>query len=261
MPQTRRNFIMPLTIINAQLGRSKKFLKKCAPQRIIKEKVKETALKKIIPTTMIVAESLGSFAGHAQNINKTLLAYNGLYDTKNITQYVPFLPKIKNEDIFPPLGSFDFLPRNNFKKNSECLREPYNGTPELLDYFIENLIPKRKGKKDYNPFYQKGKSFIEIGKKYNINPAVLVAIGMQESARGTSYAAIRKNNIGGITLKKGHAEFKTVEECIESMAEVIDKRLKENYNSIEAIGKSGKYCDKSASDLWIKNVMFFLNKM
>ena len=252
---------MPLTILNAQLCHSKKFIKKYTPQKVVKEKIKQTALKKIIPTTMIVAESLGSFSAHSQNINKSLLAYNDVFQSKNVTRFVPFFPKTKDENIFPPLGSFDFLPRNNFKKNSECLREPYNGTAEQLDYFIEKLIPKRKGKKDYNPFFGKARSFIKISEKYNINPTVLIAIAMQESARGTSYAAIKKNNIGGIILKNGHAEFKNVEDCIEKMAEIINKRFEGNCNSIEKIGKSGKYCAKSASELWIKNVMFYLNKM
>ena len=252
---------MPLTVLNAQLGRSKKFLKKIVPANAIKEKVKETGLKKVIPATMIVAESFGSFSPHAQNVNKALMAYNGIFETKNITNFMPFMPKAKDENIFPPLGSFNFLPRNHFKRDSECLREPYNGTAELLDYFIESLIPARKGTKNYNPFYGKAESFIKIGQKYNINPTVLVAIGMQESARGTSFAAIRKNNIGGIMIKNGHARFNTVEDCIETMARIINNRLNENCTTIETIGKSGRYCDKKAADLWIKNVLFFLNRM
>ena len=119
---------------------------------------------------MIVAESFGSFSPHAQNVNKALMAYNGIFETKNITNFMPFMPKAKDENIFPPLGSFNFLPRNHFKRDSECLREPYNGTAELLDYFIESLIPARKGTKNYNPFYGKAESFIKIGQKYNIKP-------------------------------------------------------------------------------------------
>ena len=252
---------MPFRINNARLVQSKKFIKKYLPQKVVKEKVKETTLKKIIPTTMIFVESFGAFSGHSQNLNKALLASNDIFQSKNVTNFMPFMPKTKNENIFPPFGSFDFLPKNKFKKNSECLRESYNGTAEQLDYFIENLIPKKNGKKDYNPFYKKADTFIKIGEKYNVNPTVLIAIAMQESGRGTSFAALKKNNIGGIMLSKGHAKFQNVDDCIEKMAQIINERLSDNYNSIEKIGKSGKYCEKSVADLWIKNVMFYLNKM
>ena len=53
----------------------------------------------------------------------------------------------------------------------------------------------------------------------------------------------------------------TVEDCIETMAKIINNRLNENCTTIETIGKSGRYCDKKAADLWIKNVLFFLNRM
>lgn len=252
---------MSFTIINAQLGRSKKVLKKILPQKISKEEIKQTALKKIIPTTMIVAESLTPLISHAEEANKVLKFGVNYWDTEKFVHFIPKTFKPKQERLLPPLGNYDFVPKNNFSKNSEFLRKPYSGTIEELEYFIEDLIPKRKGKKDYNPFYKKAESFVEIGKKYNVNPTVLIAIGMQESGRGTSYAALKKNNIGGITLKTGLAKFNTVEDCIEKMAEIIDKRLKENYNSIEKIGKSGKYCAKSSADEWIRNVVFYLNNM
>lgn len=256
---------MHIPRIHAQLRRSKVNVKRFLSNTSLPQKVKNTAVKKIIPTTMIVAESFNSLSANAQNVNKTMLAYTK-FNPKIIENFMPYMPKTKEKPLPLPLAlrkemGMNLTPKNKFKKNSLCIREKYNGTAEELDYFIEKLIPKRNGKKDYNPFYKKGESFIKIGNKYNINPTVLVAIGMQESGRGTSIAALRKNNIGGIYLKSGHAQFETVEECIERMAKTIDKRLKENYTTIEAIGKSGRYCDETVSELWVKNVMFFLNKM
>lgn len=254
---------MHIPRIHAQLRRSKVNVKRFLSNTSLSQKVKNTAVKKIIPTTMIVAESLGSLSANAQNVNKALMAYAD-FDPKIIVNFMPHLPKTKVEPLPLPMPlrrEMNLTPKNKFQKNSLCIREKYNGTAEELDYFIEKLIPKRNGKKDYNPFYKKGESFIKIGNKYNINPTVLVAIGMQESGRGTSIAALRKNNIGGIYLKGSHAKFETVEECIERMAKTINKRLNENYTSIEAIGKSGRYCDKTVSELWVKNVLFFINKM
>lgn len=250
---------MPLTPINAQLGRSKKFLKKCVSPKVVSERVKEVALKKVIPTTMIVAESLSPVSVHADDYSKSIASGLNYWNSGHLKHFVP--RKIAKSKLLPPIGRSSYMPWNNFNKNSDCVRKSYKGTAEQLDYFIESLIPKKDGKKDYNPFYKKGKSFIEIGKKYNVNPTVLVAIGMQESGRGTSYAAMKKNNIGGIMLKSGHAEFKSVDDCIAKMAEIIDRRANENCKSIEKIGQSGKYCAKSVADLWVKNVVYFLNQM
>lgn len=253
---------MNIKRIHAQLMRSKNSVKRILPHVAVPSGMKETAVKKIIPTTMLVAESLTSLSGHAANVNKAMPAYGNWMDFgKMITNFMPPMPKVKEEELPLPLGMKFFTPKNKFNKNSLCLREKYNGTAEELDYFIEKLIPARQGKKDYNPFFKKGKSFIEIGEKHKINPTVLIAIAMQESGRGTSLAAVKKKNIGGIYLNNKHAAFKNVEDCIEKMAQTIDKRLKENYTTIDAIGKSGKYCEKSVSDLWVKNVVYFLNKM
>ena len=241
---------MHIPKIQAQFQRSKSRVKNYLPQKIIPQKIKQAAMKKIIPSAMIAVESLTTLSGHAQGVNKSLITFSN-YDPKDFEIFVPFLPKAKNE-FLPPLGSMNFVPKNKLR---------YKGSAEELNYFIEKLIPRRNGRKDYNPFYGKAQSFIDIGNKYNINPTVLIAIAMQESGRGTSIAAVKMKNIGGIYINNKHAKFENVEQCIEEMAKTIGKRVRENYNTIDLIGKSGKYCDKSKSDLWVKNVVFFLNKM
>lgn len=222
------------------------------------KKVPQKVIRKAVPATIIVAESLTGLTSHAAGIEKfdppfkKFLAH-GIADW--------FEPKTNRADYITPLAVKSLTPKNNFKKNSPCLSEQYKGTAEELNYFIDKLIPKKNGSKEYNPFYGKGEAFIKLGKKYNVNPTVLVAIGMQESGRGTSTAACKLKNIGGIYLNNKKAKFEKVEECIEIMASTINKRINENCKSVADVGNSGKYCDKSASDVWIKNVMFFLNKM
>lgn len=253
---------MHLTRIQAQIRYGRMGLRKFAPQKIIKNKIKETSLKKVVPATMLVAESMASLSGHAQALNKAVQD-TSVFERFAIPQFVPDVPKIKAKTLpFPlNLGKLSVAPRNHYNKNSKFLREKYKGTAEELDYFIEKMIPSRNGSKEDNPFYGKGKAFIDIGQKYNVNPTFLVAIGMQESGRGTSSAALKKNNIGGITVKSGLKKFTSVEDCIESMAQIIDTRIRENLTTVEAIGKSGKYCDKSVGDLWAKNVIYYVNMM
>lgn len=253
---------MHLTRIQAQFRYGRMSLRKFAPQKIIKNKIKETSLKKVVPATMLVAESMASLSGHAQALNK--VAQDTIdFERFAIPRFMPKVPKFEEKTLPFPLntGRLSAYPRNNFNKSSKFLREKYKGTAEELNYFIEKMIPSRNGSKTYNPFYGKGKAFIEIGQKYNVNPTFLVAIGMQESGRGTSSAALKKNNIGGITVKSGLQKFARVEDCIQSMAQIIDKRIRENLTTVEAIGKSGKYCDKSVGDLWAKNVIYYVNMM
>lgn len=218
---------------------------------------KQTAMKKVIPSAVLIAESLGSFSAHAQHFEKGLLAYDEFTRAKTITNFIPKSPKPKAVPI-PPLAGNDFMPKNNYSVNSHCVRDIYRGTEAELNHFIEKLIPAKKGRKDYNPLYNKGESFIRIGKKYNINPSVLAAISMIESSRGTSVLALKKNNVGGLNTKR---KFKDVEECIEKMAEILDKRYKEGTRTVKEIGLSGKYCAKEAGEHWAKNVVFFLNRM
>ncbi len=216
-------------------------------------------IKKLVPAAMIITESLGSLNAHApirikpDNIPLHLskIGVANWFDTDPFdgrTLYIK--PAVKN-----------LLPKNHFNKNSACLRETYKGTAEDLNYFIDKLIPKRNGTKEYNPFYKKGEAFIKFGQQYNVNPTVLIAIGMHESGRGTSKAAREMKNIGGIYLNNKRAKFDNVEDCIEIMAQTINTRIKANNKSIADVGNSGKYCAKTSSEEWINNVMFFLNKM
>lgn len=251
---------MHLTRIEACLRYGRMNLKKFTPQKIINEKVKEKTLKTVVPVTMAVAELVTSLSGHAQSLIKTAPETFG-FQRFELPKFVPYMPK-REEKTYPfPLSNLDLTPKNHFNKNSKFLRTQYSGTVEELDYFIEKLIPAKNGSKTYNPFYKKGKIFIDAGKKYNVNPTFLVAIGMQESGRGTSSAALKKNNIGGITLKSGQKKFVNVEDCIYDMAQIINKRISERLTTVDAIGKSGRYCAKSASEQWVKNVMYYVNKM
>ncbi len=132
---------------------------------------------------------------------------------------------------------------------------------EDLDRAIDELA-KSMGKKASTCVMKgKGKVFLEMGEKYGVNPVTLIAIGMQESARGTSKAARSKNNIAGLTGRKGQIRFDSVDSCIESLAKLLQKHVRNGRTTIEKLGYSGKYCAKSHSGEWVKNCKFYINKI
>lgn len=137
--------------------------------------------------------------------------------------------------------------------------DPYKTAKELNVLLNDLLITK--GNKT-NPIKNKAAVFLNKAEKYNVNPVLLMAISMAESSRGTSVAARTKNNIGGIMGRKGLRKFPKVEDCIEAMAETVAKHHKESHlNTLEELGRSGKYCDKSVAEKWIKHVMFYVKKL
>ncbi|ACI30582.1 TPA: NlpC/P60 family protein [Bacillus thuringiensis] len=67
-------------------------------------------------------------------------------------------------------------------------------------------------------FTGKGKDFIQIARKNNIDPVLLTAIAFHETGRGTSNAVKNKNNPGGIMGKGGLRTFSTLDEGLDYMA-------------------------------------------
>lgn len=132
---------------------------------------------------------------------------------------------------------------------------------EQIDAAIDELIKPMSRKSKRNALKGKGKVFAEMGEKYGVNPVSILAIAMTESARGASSAALTKNNIGGLTGRKGRIKFDSVESCIESMAKLLQKHVKNGRTTIEALGRSGKYCAKSHSAQWIKHNNFYIKKI
>ena len=135
----------------------------------------------------------------------------------------------------------------------------YKSAKELNDS-LNNLLTKKISAA--NPLKNKAVVFLNKADKYGVNPVLLMAISMTESARGTSSAALNKNNVGGIMGKKGLRKFSNVESCIDVMAATVAKHHKERHlNTLYELAHSGKYCDKSVADQWIKHVMFYIKKL
>ena len=99
-------------------------------------------------------------------------------------------------------------------------------TVEQLDNAIEELIKPKSKKHSRNALRGKGKVFMEMGEKYEVNPASILAIAMTESGRGVSSPALIKNNVGGLTGRKGLIKYSSVDDCIEAMAKLLQKHIK-----------------------------------
>jgi Mannosyl-glycoprotein endo-beta-N-acetylglucosaminidase len=105
-----------------------------------------------------------------------------------------------------------------------------------------------------------GHLFVEAGKKYQINPALLAAISIHETGNGTSNAARFKFNVAGMMGKNGLKSYSSIEESIFDMA----RNLRQNYLdqgklTIAQIG--AKYAPVGASNdpnqlnnHWVKGV-------
>lgn len=131
---------------------------------------------------------------------------------------------------------------------------------DSLTSSFNNLLLKNEHKK--NPLNGKAKVFLKKAKQYNVNPAVLMAIAMHESARGTSEAAKLKRNVGGVMGAKQLKKFKSVDNCIEEMAQIVSKHHKDsNINTVEELAYSGKYCAKSAAKEWSTGVMYYIKNL
>ena len=92
-----------------------------------------------------------------------------------------------------------------------------------------------------------GKTFIEAGEKYGINPGVLAAISMHETGNGSSNLAKTHNNVGGMMGKTGPMSFGSIEIGIDRMADNL-KRLyiDQGLTSVEDIQK--KYAPLGAEN-------------
>lgn len=174
-------------------------------------------------------------------------------------------PAMPNKDVFikepaPAPSKAKITPTTPVY--SEKLLFDYQAPSEDLDSLISKLLEPKRFQKTKNPLFNKGKQFIEISQRHGVDPRVIIAIAMQESDRGISKAAINKNNIGGMTGKNGLIKYERLEDCIEAMARVLERHTKKNkIFTIEELGNSGKYCDKSVSKLWIKNVRYYLRRL
>jgi hypothetical protein len=149
---------------------------------------------------------------------------------------------------------------NKIGSNSD-ISNKYEWSEEAFDKVLEEMLnaPRYKGKFKNSILRSQAKAFIETGKKYNIDPRLIAAVAMQESARGTSSVALKYNNVGGLMANGGYIKFSTPAESIDSIGKTLQSRYNEGYNTPVKIAQSGRYCAKKASAEWLQNVNSYLS--
>ncbi|MFJ7726546.1 glucosaminidase domain-containing protein [Neobacillus sp. NPDC097160] len=112
-----------------------------------------------------------------------------------------------------------------------------------------------------------GEVFVNAGKRFNINPALLTAIAQHETGNGKSRAANEKNNIAGMMGINGLKSYSSIEDSIMDMARNLSKNyLGKGLSSIPGIG--AKYApigaDNDPSGLnnqWVSGVTKFFERL
>ncbi|MBE3102923.1 MAG: peptidoglycan DD-metalloendopeptidase family protein, partial [Bacilli bacterium] len=74
-------------------------------------------------------------------------------------------------------------------------------------------------------FSGKGNLFIKIAGEQGIDPVLMAAIALHETASGTSKAVVTKNNPGGLMGSDGLMQFSTLEEGLASMGKTLHNRI------------------------------------
>jgi len=118
----------------------------------------------------------------------------------------------------------------------------------------------------------KESAFVAAGKQYGVDPALIAAIAMHESGRGSSALARNNKNIAGMTdytgkFSDGWMHYNTVEDSINDLARQISKYyIQKGLTTIEQIG--AKYAPIGAgndpnglNNHWVSGVKKFYNEV
>lgn len=136
---------------------------------------------------------------------------------------------------------------------NKILRRPAvtdDGLSLSKEKVITSINTKLKGK-----LVNKGEVFYTAGKSRNVNPMLMAAISIHETANGKSKVLAECNNVAGINWtgnknipKKGrYAVFKDVDDSIYNLAYILDNNyIKQNRTTIETIG--AKFCPLNDKD-------------
>ncbi|EQC0753560.1 peptidoglycan DD-metalloendopeptidase family protein [Listeria innocua] len=141
--------------------------------------------------------------------------------------------------------------------SNKCSAVAGTMTEESLEKYLE----------DKGAFKGHAKDFFEYCTKYDVDVALVVAICMAETGRGTSKAVVERNNPGGLMGNGGGFTFDTLEKGIEAMIENLSRNyIKLGLTTPEKI--QPKYCPVGASNdpgglnvYWLTTVNFFLEEL
>jgi hypothetical protein len=146
------------------------------------------------------------------------------------------IPYDKNKGMFfdPDAGKY-IKDINKWGFGEPAYAEDMPPTSQVGGAINESALPA--------PLRKYASSFQEQGNKYGVDPALLAAISMHETANGKSSAFRNKNNAMGVSNASGPIQMGSVEASIEKMASLLGKGINQgkgpyaNAKSIEDIAK------------------------
>lgn len=138
--------------------------------------------------------------------------------------------------------------------------------PDLFAKAVNNVIEKylKKSGKSKSVMTGTGNTYLKIAKEKGVNPFILIAINIEESAYGTSKAALNKNNVGGLMQKGKTMYCKSVSDSISISANVLNKNVYDkNLTNLRTIGTKGNYCcaGQAGREKWINNIVSYATKI
>lgn len=149
-------------------------------------------------------------------------------------------------------------------ETTKLMAEKENINAQMLKFKFDSLLLDNE--KHKNPLNGKGGVFIAKAREKGVNPVVLMAISLHESARGASVLAKEKHNIGGIMVKRGKKyvpkHFSNVNVCIADMSDILKTHNQASgIQTVKDLAYAGKYCAKSEAKEWINAVMYYVNQL
>ena len=179
------------------------------------------------------------------------------------TDFQPSIPANILQDS-PLVSGLNYFIANELESNVPAEEKAIHNEEDLrfqpisADKLNQELDGKLKGM---------GEVFIQAGKVFNVDPALLAAIAQHETGNGNSRAAAEKNNIAGMMGINGLKSYASVEESIMDMARNISKNyLGQGLSTIAKIG--AKYAPIGAANdptglnnHWVTGVNRFFNRL
>ncbi len=165
----------------------------------------------------------------------------------------------KGQDVFVKEGAkkaTETISKKIVSKNVKIKAE--STKPKYHEAFNNLLLNNDKHK---NPLNNKAVIFDRKAKEYGIDPYVLIGIAMHESGRGTSDATKLRHNIGGIMRNGSLKKFSNFEQCIDEMAQTVQKHShKSRVRTVKELAEAG-YCGENEKEEWITKVMGYIRDL
>ncbi|MFL8713185.1 NlpC/P60 family protein, partial [Clostridioides sp. GD02377] len=157
-------------------------------------------------------------------------------------------------DEFASYSSSSYSSGNSNNKN-----EKQNGTAQSTTSKEDTEMANKINKLLKGKLSNTGNAFVKYSNAYKVNPALMAAISMHESARGTSNIANTKNNFFGMRRDGKYLSFSSTDEGIKrGISNLSRNYIYQGRKTLESI--RNKYSSSSDKE-WVKCVGAFYKQI